>query len=108
MPSEAIDEERLPTNAAAIDPLHGAETPPRRSSFSSSDRCRRRVMNGKQFLDPEDLDGSIVQTTLSDDYNSKSKESLMIQGMMLDLKQHIDKTTVEVRDQSRRDFEKGR
>lgn len=101
-----MDEERLPTTTGAIDPLHGAETPPRRSSFSSSDRCRRQ--NGRSFSDEEDLDGSVVRTTSSDDCNSKSKESLMIQGMMLDLKQHIDKTTVEMRDQSRRDFEKGR
>lgn len=65
-------------------------------------------MNGRPFLDQEDFDELVVQTTSSEDDDSKSNESLMLLGIMLDLKQHIDKTMVGMRDQSRRDFEKRR
>lgn len=78
---------------------------------------------------PEDLEGLIVQTTPSQDDldgNEEEEDSSLpittssvaatareksqmgqLQLLLLDLKHHLDKTMIELRDQSRRDFEKG-
>jgi hypothetical protein len=74
----------------------------------------------------EDLEGLIVQTTPSQEELEEGDESSVqmsssglpasreksqigqLQALLLDLKHHLDKTMIDLRDQSRRDFEKGK
>jgi hypothetical protein len=50
------------------------------------------------------LSGLVVTTEAEEQRHSKRRS---MESMMEDLKQHLDKTIGEIREQSRRDFEKG-
>lgn len=108
MPERSIEEEQLPTASVKND--HALPSEPMSGQYSGTEMGIMAINGSTPYVEgrhPHDNSSasSAPSTTLEDD---RSNDEATAQSVLSDLKQHLDKSMEDLKDQNGRSFEKSK